>query len=141
MKFNEVFKAHKFALIFQGVSFLLGLVAFLYTANVLNLMKLVPEQYTPSFIFIIVTLLLQVGYVVMLIKNIKFAEYLKLLIVIFGALGLSYFVTGSMLSIIDKIYNIVMWGDITQFPAIMVFGAFLLVAEGLNIATCFLKNE
>lgn len=57
------------------------------------------------------------------------------------SVGFALFAVGSCLSVIDYIYNIVMWGDAKQFPFIMTFGVFLLVGTGLSIASCWLVGS
>ncbi len=139
MKVIESIKKQKVGFFLSLAALILTIIPLFYIGNVGKPMGSVPEQYPISLIMLIVGIVAQIAFLVLSVFEIKYAEYLKLVIVVLVAVGLSYFITGSILSIVDKVYNIVMWGDSTQFPAIVGFGTVLTAAEICNIVSCWFK--
>lgn len=72
-------------------------------------------------------------------KN-PFTDYIAIAGVVFLALAFSFFALGGVLSVSDYIAGVNFWGDRTQFPAIMAYGALLLASTCLGTANCFLKD-
>ena len=127
------------SIIIQIVAFALSFIGLIYVANFGNMIPKVPEEYKTSLICLVIGLLFQICSVVMNIYNIKYSNYIRLIVAVMITLSLSLFASGSVLSVVDKIYNIVMWGDATQFPRIIGFGSCLLLGTIADIVVCWFK--
>lgn len=135
----ERFKKLPLSFYLQCSALLLAVISFFYLANVGAPMSKVPEEYTPALICLVLGALVLLTSLILSLFRLPYHEYLRLLAAVLIAIALAYFSTGSVLSIIDKVYNIVMWGDATQFPAIIGFGSTLAASLVLTIATCWLN--
>lgn len=134
---REKLKNKSVGFFLRALSVLLAIVPLYYMSNIGHQMAEAPAEYVLGMIMLIIGIVIEVAALLLDSKKIGF--YLALLGTVFLSFAFAYFVTGSCLSVIDRIYNIVMWGDAKQFPAIMAFGSILFVSVGLNVATCWMK--
>lgn len=133
----EKLKEKKLSFYFHILSAILSAIAFFYVANVGNKMPLYyPEEYKASMIFIIVGVIVEIITIVFFGKRIH--GYLALICSICLSIALVSFMFGSVMSVIDYIYKIVMWGDGKQFSAIITNGILLFLGAGLSVASCWL---
>ena len=122
---------------FRVAAIILAIVPLFYMANAGGVLKEVPSDYTSGLVCLIFCI---VALVVSLVFDGKrFAPYLTLAGSILLGAAFSLFAVGSVLSIVDYVYNIVMWGDPTQFSAIIGFGIVLLLSTGTSVAACWMK--
>jgi hypothetical protein len=138
MSFIQRFKSQRIGFYLQLAALILSLIPVFYIANVGSPMDKVPEEYSSARLFLIIGFIVEFASLIFVFYSVPHGEYLKIMSVLFTSLALAYFATGSVLSIIDKIYNIVMWGDSSQVPAIYGYGALLLASVLLNVVSCFL---
>lgn len=114
-----------------------AIVPMFYMANVGGVWQEVPSYYTVGLVFLIF------GVVALIVSLVfdgkKMNSYLMLAGCVCLSAAFSLFAAGSVLSVVDYVYNIVMWGDGSQFPAIISFGIVLLMGTGTSIAACWLK--
>ena len=71
----------------------------------------------------------------------KFSGYLAILCVIFLALAACYFLCGGVLSVVDYIYGIKLFGDASQFSAILGYGIVMVVGTIVGIVCCFFVKD
>lgn len=107
-----------------------------YMGNAGGMMKEVPADYTSGLALLVVGIVLLVASLVFDGK--RWNAYIGIAAAVLLSFALALFVFGSVLSIVDHVFNIVMWGDATQFPAIVGFGVVQLLATGLSVSSCFL---
>ncbi len=141
MSFLKRLKSKRVGFYLQLAALVLSLIPLFYIANVGSPMSKVPEEYSSARLFLIIGIVVEAASLVFSFYALPHGEYLKILSVAFTSLALSFFATGSVLSIIDKIYNIVMWGDSSQVPAIYGYGTLLVLSVLLNTASCFLSEQ
>lgn len=139
MNKQVISKLRQPTIIIQIVAFVLSFISLIYVANFGNMIPKVPEEYEPALICLIIGLLFQIGSIIMNVYEIKYSNYMRLIVAVMITLAMSLFASGSVLSVVDKIYNIVMWGDATQFPKIIGFGVCLLLGTIADIIACWFK--
>lgn len=139
MNKQVISKLRQSAIIIQIAAFVLSFISLIYVANFGNMIPKVPEEYKPALICLIIGLLFQIGSIIMNVYEIKYSNYMRLIVAVMITLAMSLFASGSVLSVVDKIYNIVMWGDATQFPKIIGFGVCLLLGTIADIVVCWLN--
>ena len=139
MNKQVISKLRQPSIIIQIVAFVLSFISLIYVANFGNMIPKVPEEYKPSLICLIIGLLFQIGCIIMNVYEVKYSNYIRLIVAVMIALAMSLFASGSVLSVVDKIYNIVMWGDATQFSKIIGFGVCLLLGTIADIVVCWFK--
>lgn len=113
MKVLEILKKQKVSFYLQLAGFIFAFIPLFYLFNVGSPMEELPEDYIPAQILLLITIFVQLGGIAVTILGNSYTKYVKLLAVILFAFAFAFFLTGSCLSVIDKIYNIVMWGDST----------------------------
>ena len=131
-------KSNLIVYILKFAAILLGIIPLFYVLNKGVFPRGIPSQYLPCGIFLIVALVINIASII--IPQEKIASYVELGGAIVKGVSMMFFVLGSILSIVDVIYKIVMWGDPAQFPNIIIFGVFLLLSTLLDIVVCFLKE-
>ena len=139
MNKQVISKLRQPSIIIQIVAFVLSFISLIYVANFGNMIPKVPEEYKLALICLIIGLLFQIGCIIMNVYEVKYSNYIRLIVAVMIALAMSLFASGSVLSVVDKIYNIVMWGDATQFSKIIGFGACLLLGTIADIVVCWFK--
>lgn len=140
MKVLEILKKQKVGFYLQLAGFVLAFIPLFYLFNVGSPMEELPEDYIPAQILLLITIFVQLGSIALTILGNSFAKYAKLASVVLFAFAFAFFLTGSCLSVIDKIYNIVMWGDSTQFPAIVAYGCMMFVGLVCDVVSCWFKD-
>lgn len=93
--------------------------------------------YLLSVIFVFAFIVIRVG--ALFIKNKRIANYIALLVFVMLCFAFALYLQGSILSTIDHIFNIVMWGDPTQFPSIVIFGILFLLGVLSNLVSFWLE--
>lgn len=131
-------KSNLFVYILKFAAIILGIIPLFYVLNKGLFPRGIPSQYLPCGILLIVALVLDIANII--IPQDKIGSYVELGAAIFKGVALTMFVLGSILSIVDVIYKIVMWGDPAQFGNIITFGIFLTLSTVCDIVVCFFKE-
>ena len=106
MNKQVISKLRQSAIIIQIAAFVLSFISLIYVANFGNMIPKVPEEYKPALICLIIGLLFQIGSIIMNVYEIKYSNYMRLIVAVMITLAMSLFASGSVLSVVDKIYNI-----------------------------------
>lgn len=117
------------------LSLILTVVPVFYIAS--HMSKL--SEYPWSLAFLICGVITDV--VLLFLPGKVFSSYLALISAVWKALALSFFLLGGVLSVVDYIYGISLFGDASQFSAIVGYGVVLTCAVGTAIADCFLMKQ
>lgn len=96
-------------------------------------------EYLPAIVFVFLAVAAEVALFIFPGK--KFSGFIALGCVIFLALSLCYFMCGGVLSVVDYIYGIKLFGDSTQFGAIVGYSVVLGLAVISGIVCCFFVKE
>jgi len=115
------------------LSFLLLVIPIPYVAGHIST---VPE-YQPTLVFIALSLAADVAHWFLGEKG--RLDFLILVSVTLKALSFAFFALGGVLSVADYVAKIHLFGDSTQFGAIMAYGVMLLCGTVTNIVRCFMK--
>ena len=95
--------------------------------------------YLEAIILVVVAVVIRIVMLFLTIK--KVSTYVSIAAFIVLSFGFAYYLQGSAFSSIDYIFNILMWGDPTQFPYIIIFGIIFLVGIVANIVSFFLEKD
>lgn len=134
---TEFFKNKTIGFYIRIAVVILAVIPIFYAANVGNPMKEVPLEYTGTIVCLIIGILLSVAE--LFLDGNRYCCYIALVVSVVFSLAFMFFLSGGLLSVIDYIHKIIMWGDATQFKAIMANGLILIICVGLSIATCWMK--
>ena len=115
------------------VSFLLLVIPIPYVAIHIST---VPE-YQLTLVFIVLSLAADVAH--WFLGGREKLDFLILVSVALKALSFAFFALGGVLSVADYVAKIHLFGDSSQFGAIMAFGVMLLCGTITNIVRCFIK--
>ncbi len=133
----EFFKNKTTAFYLRLAVIVLSIIPIFYAANVGSPMKEVPKEYTGTIICLIVGILLSV--LELFLDGNRYCGYVALATSAVLSLAFMFFLSGGLLSIIDYVHKIIMWGDATQFGSIVLNASVLFVGMSLSIATCWMK--
>ncbi len=129
----SILKARPVYTILGIVSFLLLIIPIPYVATHI---PTVPE-YLPALVFIALSLAADVAH--WFLGGREKLDFLILVSVALKALAFAFFALGGVLSVADYVAKIHLFGDSSQFGAIMVYGVMLLCGAITNIVWCFMK--
>lgn len=96
-------------------------------------------EYVAAIVFAFLAIVAEVALFIFHGK--KFSGFIALGCVILLALSMCYFMCGGVLSVVDYIYGINLFGDSSQFGSIIAYSAVFGIAVISGIVCCFFVKE
>ena len=131
-------KASPVLYILKLVSVALGIATLFYVFNSTLSGRIYPTEYWISGILL--TSAAAVCILSLFITDKRFVGYVDIIASVLFAAGSLLLILGSILSVIDYFYGIVMWGDSKLYPYIVAFTAVSLVGWISSVAVCFVED-